>query len=68
MKIYLIVLAAIILFSLHQVQAHDDEYDHAQTSGGPCWIWEVPIYPVYCIFTDGSKQDHPNPFVEPQPQ
>ena len=67
MKIYLIVALAIGIFTINQAAAHDDPPAHAEMTGGPCWIWELPLYPVYCVFTDGNKEDHPNPWVEAIP-
>jgi len=56
---YLLTLLLILPFTL---MAHDDpEANHA---GGPCWITELSITPVYCIFTKGTRLEHPNPLPE----
>ena len=55
MKIYVIVALAIGIFTIHQANAHDDEYDHEGTSGGPCWINELPVTPYYCLFAKGDR-------------
>ena len=68
MKSYLILIAVFCIFTAYQANAHDDPPAHDEMTGGPCWIWELPLYPVYCIFTDGNKADHPNPWVEAVPQ
>ena len=59
MKFYIIVALAIGIFTIHQAQAHDDP--EANHDGGPCWINELPITPVYCIFTKGDRLNHPYP-------
>lgn len=34
---------------------------HEAASGGPCWIWELPMTPIYCIFVHGTRWQHPYP-------
>jgi len=64
MKIYLIVFLTVALFTLHfKVRAHEDST--ANHAGGPCWIWELTVTPYYCVFTDGTRVEHPLPDSEP---
>ncbi len=57
MKAKLSIVSLLLLCS--SAMAHDDP--EANHSGGPCWIWEVPLEPVYCLFTKGTRHEHPNP-------
>ena len=63
MKFYIIFVIA-ALFTLN-AQAHNTG-KHEAAAGGPCWIWEIPTEPVYCIFVKGTRHQHPNPVVKTQ--
>jgi hypothetical protein len=54
MKSILLILAMLIATA---AAAHEDAT--ANHDGGPCWVWELPETPIYCIFTKGARHEHP---------
>ena len=54
-----IVLLLLVLFAT-SATAHNTGR-HEAAAGGPCWVWEVPVTPIYCIFVHGTRKDHPYP-------
>lgn len=67
MKMYIILFLAVGLLTMHiQANAHNTGR-HEAAEGGPCWIWEIPGEPIYCLFVHGTRHDHPNPVVKVDP-